>query len=88
MTHKEAINIILRSVVIKFDTREQISEALKLMQEAMTKQIKAKPLNKTDEYDGEHGECPCCGIAVADYAEYNVCSKCGQAIDWSDENDR
>ena len=51
--------------------------------EALEKQIPKKPLNKTMEYNGDYGECPCCGQTVSDYEEFKMC-KCGQALDWSD----
>lgn len=50
------------------------------------KQIPKKPLNQSDEYDRTYGNCPCCGEMVVDYPDdFRVCSNCGQAIDWGEE---
>lgn len=48
------------------------------------KQIPKKPLNKSAEYDGEYGNCPCCNTILADYSDHERCLDCGQALDWSD----
>ena len=53
---------------------------------ALEKQIPKKPLNKTMEYNGDYGECPCCGRCVSDFDELTRCKTCGQALDWSDND--
>lgn len=91
VTHKEAINIILRSVVINFDTRERTSEALMLMQETMAKQIPKKHHHtRVVEVKCKVREsvCPACLYVII--TKENECPKhctwCGQALDWSDES--
>lgn len=61
--------------------------------EALKKQIPKKPDFEGDGY--WNGElvydtwiCPCCGKHYeVDYEEYDHCPNCGQAIDWSEQND-
>ena len=52
---------------------------------ALEKQIPKKP--KYIEGDYDMPLCPCCGMSV-DENEELYCSTCGQALDWSDTNDR
>lgn len=61
--------------------------------EALEKQIPKKPLIwrgiKTPEspipFDDWGYECPCCGNQEIDYPDHHC--ECGQALDWSEEND-
>lgn len=54
--------------------------------EAIEKQIPKKPINQSEEYDRTYGNCPCCGEMVVDYPDdFRVCSNCGQAINWGEE---
>lgn len=57
---------------------------------------KQTPQSPTYEGDGySNGQlvydtwvCPCCGQTYeVDYDDYEYCPKCGQHIDWSDENE-
>jgi hypothetical protein len=62
-------------------------EALKVGISALEKQLPKKVLNLMLNADGKttkvfKGICPCCQCIVTN--EY--CSRCGQALDWSDEN--
>ena len=55
---------------------------------ALEKQIPKKP--DFADYDCSYFICPCCKNAI--YSSSNVtnhkfCLECGQALDWSDEND-
>ncbi len=50
----------------------------------LEKQIPKKPLDKSMEYNGEYGECPCCHKPLYEFNDMFVCSSCGQALDWSD----
>ena len=59
-------------------------EVLKVIEECVGKQIPKKPLNKSAEYDGTYGKCPCCNTILTDYSNSKRCSDCGQAVDWSD----
>lgn len=64
--------------------------ALHIAIKALEKQIPKKPYFEGDGYfDGElvmdTWICPCCGKCFeVDYEEYNHCTECGQAIDWSE----
>lgn len=93
MTPEEAIEIITNAIQTDNMTAEQ-DKALAIVQKATEKQIakkvkKIKFTNGTINYgcpickrkiiskvDGEF-----CGGAIDDY-----CNRCGQALDWSDEN--
>lgn len=63
-------------------------EALKVGISALEKQVPKKVLNLMLNADGKttkvfKGICPCCQCIVTN--EY--CSRCGQTLDWSDENE-
>ena len=91
MTIEEAVNV-LKCIVI--DT-EDLSAGVKRTQEkaldftikALEKQIPKKPT----EYDSvPHARCPQCtrGVRVyCDSAKVPFCQWCGQALDWSDNDD-
>ena len=61
--------------------------------DALEKQIPKKPLIwqgiKTPEspipFDDWGYECPCCGNQEIDYPDHHC--KCGQALDWREDND-
>lgn len=62
--------------------------------EAMEKQVPRKPDYEGDGYDDKGKlvydiwSCPCCGKRYeVDYDDYEHCPKCGQAIDWSEEDE-
>lgn len=85
MTANEAIETIKVAIAeVEWDYPMEYSVAFEVAISAVEKQIAKKPLDKTQEYDGEYGLCPCCEQIVADYKEYKRCSECGQALDWSD----
>lgn len=62
---------------------ETCGEALGLAVEALEKQVPFKPtrIEERKEYNCKFGNCKC-GTRVID--AYGYCSKCGQALDWSD----
>ena len=62
---------------------ETCNEALGLAVEALEKQVPFKPtrVKERKEDNGKFGDCKC-GERVID--AYGYCSKCGQALDWSD----
>ena len=99
MTEQEAIKILNpdADVVWKaYDGKdmERCNEACRVACVALAKQIPIKPDYEGDGYD-ENGNliydtwiCPNCGKHYeVDYDDYNCCPECGQALDWSDEND-
>lgn len=79
MTAKDVIEYfkICKSAV------ETCNEALGLAVEALEKQVPFKPtrIEERKEYNCKFGNCKC-GERVID--AYGYCSKCGQALDWSD----
>ena len=92
MTHEEAI-IILRDTPIDIRSSDDIytlyATAQGMAIEALEKQVSKKPLHMHKNY-----YCPICkedGWMLWDDAVPNdmdkYCGKCGQAIDWSDQND-
>jgi hypothetical protein len=52
------------------------------LKEAVERQIPKTPLNKSLEYDGEYGYCPCCNSILAEYTDFKRCRECGQALKW------
>lgn len=58
--------------------------ALDLAISALEKQISKKPLPEEKFYG--NGKCPCCNAVFLD-KNTNYCGNCGQALDWSDNND-
>lgn len=89
MTPKEAIEA-LKYINLKrvhpFYDWEEMKEVRDMAIEALEKQTPKKPLNQSDEYDRTYGKCPCCGEMVVDYPDdFRVCSNCGQAINWGEE---
>ena len=88
MTPKEAIEIVENEKPCCGEklifTEEERYEALNMAKEALEKQIPKKPLDKTKSMD-DYGYCPNCRKIIDDYNDFNFCSTCGQAIDWSDE---
>ena len=50
--------------------------------EILERQIPKKPINKTSEYNGDYGGCPCCGRCVSDFHDGNRCPDCGQVLNW------
>lgn len=59
-------------------------ETFEKVKEAVEKQMPKKPVEKTLEYDGYYGLCPCCNIIVSESNSFRRCRNCGQALDWSD----
>lgn len=59
-------------------------EALEMAIEALEKQIAKKPESKQRFADLWLGLCPSC-LANGVNSEMNYCDKCGQAVDWSEE---
>ena len=61
------------------------AEPLRLAIKALEKQIPQKPENmKTKHFT--FWKCPNCGSEWI--LKYNYCDKCGQRLDWSDEDDK
>lgn len=89
MTNKEAINAIKCNYPPENYTI--LREALDMAMEALEKQIPKKPIKYEIDYSGNPVfRCPVCGDSwnsneFGDGIE--CCWTCGQALDWSDDND-
>ncbi|MBD5543772.1 MAG: hypothetical protein HDR01_05910 [Lachnospiraceae bacterium] len=84
MTEKEAIEAIeVIKRLIGVSPSERIVSAVNEAISALEKQIPEKPIT----YKGTNrADCPVCGAMVRGIKEPfgDWCSKCGQALDWSD----
>lgn len=96
MTYEEAIVIIRHlwcSEHIDYPD-EEVREALDIAKKAIEKQIPKKPeideFEGTDYWQGRYSHwqysCPYCGMRLDTH--FDCCCNCGQAIDWSEENDK
>lgn len=94
--YQEALNIFCEQNTFKDISKDVLNENYKLLQELVDKATPKKPLVKHYEEIGEKPYiktcCPNgCRIQLSkatdrDYAhEHRFCNKCGQAIDWGDE---
>mgnify|MGYP007029246259 CR=1 FL=1 len=92
MTENEAIREFRQNIYMPFGSNIS-REASELAIQALEKQI---PQSLDYEGDGySNGQlvydtwvCLCCGHHYeVDYDDYEYCPKCGQHIDWSDENE-
>ena len=81
MTNKEAIEILTNAIKNDIMVAEEDIIALAMAQKALEKQTPEKP---RDRIAGYGGYCQC-GNTVELTQEY--CSKCGQRLDWSDDDD-
>lgn len=86
MSYEEA-NDLINDITWKYNgnsiTNEMICKCRDKCQEALEKQIPKKPkISKSHVKNSKFGICEC-GEYIFDHEKY--CSKCGQALDWSDE---
>ena len=90
MTESEAIKEFQQNIDMPFGSNIS-REASGLAIQALEKQIPKKPyhISQVDDNDNANVECPACH-ATTDYAVNVIkrghCWKCGQLLDWSDEN--
>ena len=91
MTESEAIKEFQQNIDMPFGSNIS-REASGLAIQALEKQIPKKPyhISQVDDNDNANVECPACH-ATTDYAVNVIkrghCWKCGQLLDWSDENE-
>ena len=89
----KAIKIKEMQIECKATRMLEFCEGLVMAEEALEKQIPKKPYLEGDGYaDGQlvydTWICPCCEKHYeVDYEEYDHCPNCGQAIDWSEQNE-
>lgn len=73
---------------------EDVKQIENTIIEALEKQMpkKVKYLNRhgigCDLYNKDYFNCPSCGRRLRNKQKDNHCGRCGQALDWSDTNDR
>ena len=83
MNAEKALQIIKNEI---YASGAEKAEAMRLIEEAVGKQVAQKPKG---EYDSvPHFRCPCCNSTVVlycDSAKHPHCKYCGQKLDWSDE---
>ena len=91
MTNEEAIKTIEVAIAeVEWNYPMNYAVAFETAISALEKQIPKKPIE--DDYYDEPAVCPNCGgniinIADNDY-HFQHCHYCGQALDWSDTNDK
>lgn len=89
MTENEAIKEFQQNIDMPFGSNIS-REASELAIQALKKQITKNPyhISQVDYNDNANVECPACH-ATTDYAVNVIkrghCWKCGQLLDWSDE---
>ena len=91
MTNQEAKAILEANAVPVFPLQlpyRDWLDALEMAAEALEKQIPKKPIG--DLHSVPHYRCSVCKGGVKMYETsyvYPICHHCGQAIDWSEDND-
>lgn len=84
MTYEEVRNNFIQDLAENAYLSMCSMEEMKIVIEALDKQIPKKPVTEKDKviFDIVCGRCPECDSAV--YSTTNLyCHKCGQALDWS-----
>ena len=88
MTYEEAKKILTELKPIPVDGFKIIAKAYDLAIEALEKHIPKKPIiRKTEDYFGyvKYILCPNCKEVEFGFNQPCFCDRCGQAIDWSDD---
>lgn len=80
MTNERAIEILDPEHREHYESIEIVNEACRIGIEALEKRIPKKPVP-----NNELNCCPVCGDETIVLIWHKYCSKCGQALDWSDE---
>ena len=90
---EKAIEILSQDICYIGDrfTRDEYDKAVQIVMAALEKQIPKKPIeikerhNFSQEVIYKDGCCPVCKSAIS--STYTYCNKCGQRIDWGEENE-
>lgn len=90
MTYEEAKDILrVAAAEVEWNCPLDYTEAFKKAEEALDKQIPQRPINLSnaplDAYCAIF-RCPRCKGRLKIKSKGAYCDKCGQAIDWSDDN--
>lgn len=94
MIAEEAIGI-LKVAVAEFEGNYPMNYAVETAIQALEKQVPKKPLYRETEYYAHKFAkgikapfCECSRLAVDEENDcFTYCPDCGQALDWSDENE-
>lgn len=86
--YQEALNGLVKNIKIYtgLELSKQDKENLAILQELVDKATPKKPIGKHTDY-----KCPICGRRVrsgkgsSSYQRDNVCQRCYQVLDWSNE---
>lgn len=82
--YRDELQVIDRELRNHYEYKKQ----LETLQELVDKATPKKPDFYADWYGDKYWNCPCCEKTYeVDYDKYDYCPKCGQAIDWSVEDD-
>lgn len=86
MTYDEAIEYLKILKLAESDDSVGMlkKETYDMAIEALEKQIPKKPMGEKYKLIEGFGNCPNCNNFIDDMRSYRVCSRCGQAIDWSE----
>ena len=88
MTREEAIKNITTYLYAEFENvPKKVIEALEMAIADMEKQIYKKPNKHEEDILGEYYSCPNCSENEINELYDKYCFRCGQALDWSEEND-
>lgn len=91
MTFPEAVKVIGTIQIPDDENKENILDAFGVIKKEAEKRIPKKPIALDDELSliMYIWECPTCGKQRIDgkNARGAYCQECGQAIDWSDQDD-
>lgn len=94
MTESEAKKNITAYVYMECENMpEDVIKALDVAKVALDRRTAEKPTYEGDGYANgvlvyDTWICPCCEHRYeVDYDDYEYCPKCGQKIDWSEENE-
>lgn len=90
-------NIVVEAELMAERCGHKLEEDIKLVQELVDKATPKKPVDELTELSCGIDDtmlyyeyyCPICGAKIANsflrYHDYKFCHKCGNAIDWSEE---
>lgn len=91
----EAFENFRNKHVQTFAGKREIVKSCLCLQELIAKVAQKKPDYWSDSIETDdrsasfnHWDCPCCGHSYElDYEEYDYCPNCGQALDWSTDDE-
>lgn len=85
MTYEEVRNNFIQDLAENAYLNMCSTEEMKIVIEALDKQIPKKIIRKSKKASLEDIKCPNCQREIDAMNIVNYCTYCGQALDWSDE---